>query len=184
MLSKRMFLGRIGCKALGLALVIWPTVAVADIASSPPGMTEFAFQLHVKSNAADAYAAVTHPQTWWSGEHSYSGNAANMSLDAVAGGCWCEKLPSGGSVAHMHVAAALPGSLLRLTGALGPLQGQPVTGIMTWVFKDEPKGGATVDLKYRLAGPTDLPAGWPQSVDHVLGEQVQRLQRLLDGGAP
>ncbi len=184
MRSDRTLLSGIGYAGLSLPFMLWTAAAVADIAPSPPGMTEIIFKLHVKSDAAGAYAAVTHPEKWWNGEHSYSGNAANMSLDPVAGGCWCEKLPAGGSVAHMRVVAAIPGALLRLTGGLGPLQAQPVTGVMTWAFKDDPKGGSTVDLKYRLAGSTDLPADWPQSVNQVLGEQVQRLLHLLDGGAP
>ena len=81
--------------ALSLALVLWATAARADIIQSPPGLTEISFQLHVATNAAGAYAAVTHPEKWWNGEHSYSGDAANMTLEAVAGGCWCEKLPAG-----------------------------------------------------------------------------------------
>lgn len=178
-LSRR--LGRSGCT---LALVLWATGAHADIAQSSPGLTEISFQLHVKDNAADAYAAVTHPEKWWNGEHSYSGSAANMTLDPVAGGCWCEKLPTGGSVQHMRVVAAIPGSLLRLTGGLGPLQAQPMTGVMTFSFKDDPAGGAAIDFKYRLSGATDMPASWPQAVNGVLNEQLQRLQHLLNEGAP
>ncbi len=169
---------------LSLALILGATCVRADIVQSPPGLTEFSFQLHVTTNAAGAYAAVTHPEKWWNGEHSYSGDAANMSLEAAAGGCWCEKLPAGGSVQHMRVLAAIPGSLLRLSGGLGPLQAQPVTGVMTWSFKDDPKGGSVVDLKYRLAGSTDLPGDWPQAVNGVLSGQTQRLQNLLNKGVP
>src|SRR6185503_20265974 len=149
--------------------------ARADIAQPSPGLTVFSFQLHARGNAASAYATVTHPETWWNGEHSYSGSASNMSLDAVAGGCWCEKLPAGGTVQHMRVLAAIPGSLLRLTGGLGPLQAQPMTGVMTFSFKDDPAGGAAIDFKYRLSGATDMPANWPQAVNGVLTEQIQRL---------
>ena len=39
---------------------------------------------------------------WWNPEHSYSGVAANFSIDARAGGCFCERLKDG-SVAHMTV---------------------------------------------------------------------------------
>jgi hypothetical protein len=167
-----------------LALVFWVAGARADIIPSPPGLIEVSFQLHVTANAASAYAAVTHPEKWWNGAHSYSGDAANMTLEAVAGGCWCEKLPAGGSVQHMRVLAAIPGKLLRLSGGLGPLQEQPVTGVMNWTFKDDPAGGSVIDFKYRLAGSANLPGDWPQAVNGVLAEQVQRLQNLLNKGTP
>jgi hypothetical protein len=178
------WLSRLGCAGFGLAFVLWATGVRADIIQSPPGLTEISFQLRVTTNAASSYAAVTHPEKWWNGEHSYSGNASNMTLEAVAGGCWCEKLPAGGSVQHMRVLAAIPGTLLRFSGGLGPLQEQPMTGVMTWSFKDDPKGGSVIDFKYWLAGSSDLPANWPQAVNGVLSGQLQRLQNLLDKGAP
>jgi hypothetical protein len=177
-------LGRLGALGFVSALILSPAGVRADIIQSPPGLTKISFQLHVTPNAAGAYAAVTHPEKWWNGEHSYSGDASNMTLEAVAGGCWCEKLPAGGSVQHMRVIAAIPGALLRLSGGLGPLQAQPMTGVMTWSFKDDPAGGSVVDFKYRLAGSADLPANWAQAVEGVLSEQLQRLQNLLDKGAP
>jgi hypothetical protein len=178
------WLSRLGSVGLSLALLLWATGVRADIVPSPPGLNVFSFQLHVTANAAGSYAAVTHPEKWWNGEHSYSGDAANMSLEAAAGGCWCEKLPAGGSVQHMRVLAAMPGALLRLTGGLGPLQAEPMTGVMTWSFKDDSEGGSVIDFKYRLAGSSDLPADWPQAVNGVLSGQMQRLQNFLTKGAP
>jgi hypothetical protein len=177
-------LRRLGRAGFGLAFVLLAAGARADIVQPSPALTEFSFQLHVTANAAGAYAAVTHPEKWWNGEHSYSGDAANMTLEAIAGGCWCEKLPAGGSVQHMRVLAAIPGALLRLSGGLGPLQAEPMTGVMTWSFKDDPKGGSVIDFKYRLAGSSDLPADWPQAVNGVLSGQMQRLQNFLTKGAP
>ena len=184
MQNTRRFLRMSGCAGLGLALAMWAACANADMTQPSPGLTEFTFQLHVKTNAASSYAAVTHPERWWNGEHSFSGDASNFTLDPVAGGCWCEKLPAGGSVQHMSVLAAMPGKLLRLSGNLGPLQAQPLTGVMSWSFKDDPAGGSTIAFKYRLAGVSDLPADWPKDVNEVLTEQIQRLQHLLDHGAP
>jgi hypothetical protein len=184
MQSSLWLLGRLAAVGFSLAFALWTTGVRADIIQSPPGLTEFSFQLHVTPNATSSYTTVTHPEKWWNGAHSYSGNASNMTLEAVAGGCWCEKLPAGGSVQHMRVVAAIPGALLRLSGGLGPLQAQPITGVMTWSFKDDPAGGSTIDLKYRLAGSVDLPADWPQAVNGVLTEQIQRLQNVLNKGAP
>ncbi len=184
MQSGSRLLSRLGSAGLSLALVLWATEATADIIQSPPGLNVFSFQLRVTANAAGAYAAVAHPEKWWNGEHSYSGDASNMTLEAVAGGCWCEKLPAGGSVQHMRVITVIPGKLLRLSGGLGPLQAQPMTGVMSWSFKNDPAGGSVIDFKYRLAGSSDLPADWPQAVNGVLSGQMQRLQNFLNKGAP
>jgi hypothetical protein len=184
MRSGSWLLSRSGFAGLSLAFVLWAPGVKADAIQSAPGLTDISFQLRVKTNAASSYAAVTHPEKWWNGEHSYSGDVSNMTLEAVAGGCWCEKLPAGGSAQHMRVLTAIPGVLLRLSGGLGPLQAQPMTGVMTWSFKDDPAGGSVIDFKYRLAGPSDLPGDWPQAVNGVLSEQLQRLQHLLNDGAP
>ena len=59
--------------------------------------------VHVAAPADKAFAALLQPARWWSSEHTFSGNAANLVLDARAGGCWCENLPDGGTVEHLHV---------------------------------------------------------------------------------
>ena len=59
--------------------------------------------------------------SWWDPEHTYSGSAANLSLDAEPGGCFCERLPNGGGVEHMRVTYVAPGKRIVLTGSLGPL---------------------------------------------------------------
>src|ERR1700743_3991571 len=124
MRSEIRFLSRLGLTGLSLALTLSTTDAKGDIDQPSPGLTVVSFQLHVKGSAANAYTAVTHPETWWNGEHSYSGSASNMSLDPVAGGCWCENLAARGSVQHMRVLAAIPGSLPPLTGRLGAVQAE------------------------------------------------------------
>ena len=64
--------------------------------------------------------------SWWQDAHTYSGSAANLSLDAQAGGLWREDW-KGGSVAHGTVllvqppTADTPGTL-RLDAPFGPLQ--------------------------------------------------------------
>ena len=50
-------------------------------------------------------------------------DAKNLSIDARPGGCFCEKLPNGGGVEHARVVYVAPREVLRLSGALGPLQG-------------------------------------------------------------
>lgn len=129
------------------------------------------------------YEAVLTPAHWWSSEHTYSHDAANLTLDARAGGCWCETLPGGGSVQHLVVVNAIPGKLMRLRGALGPLQGMAVDGAMT--FSLRPAGNATqLTLTYTVGGYskqgfTEL----ARAVDAVLGEQTARLKRFVETGS-
>jgi uncharacterized protein YndB with AHSA1/START domain len=121
---------------------------------------------------------------WWDPEHTFSGDSRNLSLDATPGGCFCERLPGGGGVRHLTVAFASPGRLLRLTGALGPLQGAGIAGSLTWSLSPAP-GGTAVRLDYSVGGyfPGGLPAMAP-AVDAVLGAQVSRLKRLVETGRP
>ena len=81
------------------------------------------------------WAALVQPSRWWNAEHSWSGYAANLSLDPRAGGCFCEALPNGGSVEHMRVIYAAPARQLRMAGALGPMQGEGLAATLTVIEK-------------------------------------------------
>jgi hypothetical protein len=140
------------------------------------------YTLPVSAKPAAAYAAAVDVARWWSSDHTYSGDAKNLSLEAKAGGCWCEKLAAGG-VEHMHVVLAMPGTLLRLRGGLGPLQAGALEGTLTFAFKSG-KDGNAIDVSYVVAG--YLEGGLDKvaaGVDQVLGTQLQRLQALADGRA-
>ena len=138
----------------------------------------------VRSTPAETWAALTQPQRWWSSEHTWSGKASNLGLEAKAGGCWCERWPEG-SAEHGRVIMAMPGELLRLDAALGPLQEFALKAILTfWIRKGE-DGATTLDLEYRVNGSSTsgLDAFAPQ-VDAVLAAQFARLQRYLESGNP
>lgn len=118
---------------------------------------------------------------WWDGSHSYSGEARNLRIEAVAGGCFCERYATG-SVVHGTVINAQPPRLLRLSSALGPLQETASAGVLTWTLKPLDQG-TEVSLDYvvggyRMGGLAD----WAKPVDGVLGEQMQRFQRYAETG--
>ena len=84
----------------------------------------------------------------------------------------------------MSVVYASPNKLLRLTGAIGPLQEAAVTGTMTWNLL--PAGsGTTVELSYTVGG---FRAGGFRDlatvVDKVLHGQLTRLKALVETGRP
>src|SRR5260221_7599004 len=138
----------------------------------------------INAPPAKVYAALTDGVGgWWDPAHTFSHNARNLSLDAKPGGCFCERLPDGGGVQHMSVVYASPGKLLRLTGAIGPLQEAALAGTMTWNLS-EAGGGTTVELIYTVGG---FRAGGfrdiPTVVDGVLRGQLARLKVMPFGNS-
>jgi len=134
---------------------------------------------------AKVYTALTDGiGGWWDPAHTFSHDAHNLSVDARPGGCFCERLPDGGGVQHMTVVYASPGKLLRLTGAIGPLQEAALAGTMTWNLQ-QTGGGTTVEMTYvvggfRAGGFRDIPT----VVDGVLRGQLARLKALVETGRP
>src|SRR5437762_8669904 len=134
--------------------------------------------------AAPLRGGVIESTAAWDPAHTFSHDAHNLSMDAKPGGCFCERLPDGGGVQHMSVVYASPGKLLRLTGAIGPLQEAALAGTMTWNLL-QAGGGTTVELTYtaggfRAGGFRDIPT----VVDGVLRGQLARLKALVETGRP
>lgn len=133
-----------------------------------------------KAQPDKVFKALGKVEAWWDPAHTWSGAARNLSLDARAGGCFCEELADGGSVEHARVIFARPGKVLKLSGALGPLQDMPVTGVLT--FSLAPEGNGTrITLTYRVAGGLTMAATeLAPVVDQVMATQLERL-RLYSG---
>jgi len=140
--------------------------------------------LEIAASPDKVYGQLIVPARWWSSRHTFSHSADNLVLDARAGGCWCEKLPNGGSVLHLTVVNVVPGQTLVLRGALGPLQGLGVDGALAITLK--PAGAGTeLSLTYNVGGyRMDGLQSWAAPVDGVLGEQMARLKALIETGSP
>jgi uncharacterized protein YndB with AHSA1/START domain len=137
--------------------------------------------VHIAASADKVYAAMLLPAKWWSSDHTFSGSAANLTLEPRAGGCWCEALPGGGSAQHMQVVYVVPGKTLRLRGALGPFQGLGIEGAMTWSIKSG-SDGTDVSVSYAVGGyAKDGFDGLSKGADKVLGEQIQLLKKFTEG---
>jgi hypothetical protein len=161
-----------------LAAAVLVAASSASAKTSDVTATGFQSAFHEDLDATpdEAWQSLVHLSGWWSALHTFSGNASNLSLDAVAGGCWCERW-SGNSVEHARVLISIPGKLLRVEGGLGPLQALGATGILTFKLTPRTAGaGTTLDVTYRVSAVPD--AGVDKlapAVDGVLGEQVGRL---------
>jgi uncharacterized protein YndB with AHSA1/START domain len=169
--------------ALAAGLVLTGPAAAEVVARSDGGF-RIARAVEIAAPPARVYAALGEVGRWWDGAHTYSGKAANMTLPLEAGACFCERLDGGGGVRHGVVALAMPSALLRLDSALGPLQGEGVSGALTFALKAKGEG-SLLTLTYNVGGFT--PAGvaqWAGPVDEVLTIQVDRFKRYLETGAP
>src|SRR5260221_4091522 len=106
----------------------------------------------INAPPATVYTALTDGVGgWWDPVHTFSHDAHNLSIDAKPRGCFCERLPDGGGVHDMTVVYASPGKLLRLTGAIGPLQEAALTGTMTWNLS-QAGGGTAAELSFTVGG--------------------------------
>jgi hypothetical protein len=171
--------------AIGIAALALPSLSIERAAAEVFSVSGNGFEIretaHTAGSPEKTYAALLLPARWWSSDHTFSGSAANLVLDARAGGCWCETLPNGGSVEHLRVILVMPGKTLRLRGALGPFQALAVDGVLTWSLKGGPDG-TDISVSYAIAGYSK--DGFDEAAkgaDRVLGEQLERLKKLVDG---
>jgi len=159
-------------------------LAHAEVKQSAADSFFVSFTEPVAASASKAYVDITQIQRWWSSEHTWSGKASNLSLKPEAGGCFCERWKDG-SAEHGHVIMALPGKLLRVEAALGPLQEFALKGILSFWVKSAEDGTTTVTVEYRVNGSSASGLDtFAPSVDEVIGLQVARLKRYIGTGNP
>lgn len=127
--------------------------------------------------------AINDIGSWWSSDHTVSGDATRLSITAVPQGCFCESLGKTAGVVHLTVTMVNPGVVIRMTGGLGPLGLMGVGGNMTWEFEDADET-TRVRFTYAVggyrAGGLDEIAG---PVDGVIGEALSRLKAHIETGS-
>ena len=165
-------LRRIGLLAL-LALGGVP-LARAEVTAAAPDHFTLRHEA-VSSLPPDAlWARLTEPAAWWSSAHTYSGDAANLSLDTRPGGLWSEAWEAG-TVAHGRVLFARDGRTLRLDAPFGPLQGMAVSTVWTVTLTPEADGTRVrFDVVANGSERSGLDALAP-AVDSVFTEAIGRL---------
>jgi uncharacterized protein YndB with AHSA1/START domain len=156
--------------AASIALLMPLAVPAAVTQSSPDGaIIEHHFT--IAAEPAVAWDALVHPELWWPSNHTWSGDHANLRLDAQAGGCFCENWGES-SAEHGRIVMSLPGQLLRIRGALGPLQDMAVTGVLTIQLAATESGGTEATVTYRLSGDASHKLDtFVPVVDKVIGQQ-------------
>ena len=157
-----------------LPLLLTTTPATADVIQATPAGFEIKQTVTVDAPISQTWDALRAPQKWWSKEHTYSDDSANLYLDTQATGCFCERLPEGkGSVEHARIVYIAPGRMIRLVGALGPLQAEAVTGTLTFRLDPEGRKATKVTLSYVVGGYVRAGADTlAPKVDEVLATQL------------
>ena len=173
---------------LGIASMAWGVAASAEVTRATDDSFVSRHEVVVKASPKEVWLALIAPATWWTSEHTWSGNAKNLTLVPQAGGCFCETIPEvdepgrftlEGSVEHMRVVQAYPETALRMVGNLGPLQSEPVTGVLTIAISKVDKGTRIV-WEYNVGGPMryEVPV-ISKAVDGVMGVQLAALAKPL-----
>ena len=154
-----------------------PAVAVAEVLQSSPSGATLEHRYSISATPQQAWQALVHPELWWPSDHTWSGAATNLRLEALAGGCFCENWGEA-SAEHGRVAMSQPGELLRLQGALGPLQAMAVSAVLTIELEPAPGGGTTAKVTYRISGdPSHGLDKFAPAVDQVVGQQFGNFAR-------
>ena len=181
--------------ALGLAALCAPISAQAEVTQTSDNGFVTKDVAFVQATPKETWLALIAPADWWSSEHTWSADAANLRLTPQAGGCFCEKIPEvetpdsftlEGSVEHMRVIQAYPEAALRMVGALGPLQSEPVNGVLTIALTevDLPGEGAgkgtRIVWEYNVGGSMRYPIPTiSKAVDGVMSLQLAGLAKKL-----
>jgi uncharacterized protein YndB with AHSA1/START domain len=173
------------CSLGTLALVMLSGTPAESTPQVTPNGFLVKFEIIVNAPAAKVYdALVSQIGSWWDPAHTYSGDAKNLAIDARPGGCFCEKLPNGGGIEHAQVIYVAPRQVVRLSGALGPLQASGVAGTLTWKLTSG-TDDTRLELSYSVGGFID--GGFEKvapAVESVLRQQFARLKLFVETGKP
>ena len=170
-------------KALAFALVLsFAAPAAAEVVDVTANGLQIRQVVKVVAAPEKIWPTLIQPAKWWSSDHTFSGSAANMTLEAKPGGCWCESLPNGGGAVHMTVGHLRPPSLLVLRGSLGPFFNLAADGTMTYSLAPS-DGGTEITLTFRAGGYVrEGFEKWAPAIDGVLGQQMANLKTVLESG--
>jgi uncharacterized protein YndB with AHSA1/START domain len=154
--------------AVVVALAPAASGAEVKLAAADALLVEHRFA--IAAPAAKTWEALVHPERYWPADHTWSGRREALSIDARAGGCYCERW-DGGSAEHGRVVMAVPGKQLTLDAALGPFLDMAISGTLA-IALEEKDGATTAVVTYRVSGDAAHKLdGLAPIVDQVLGIQ-------------
>ncbi|MFZ2508654.1 MAG: hypothetical protein WAW79_09325 [Steroidobacteraceae bacterium] len=160
----------------GALLWLLPLAAGAEVKLAAADAMLIQHEFQIEAPVARAWDTLVHPERWWPEDHSWSGKRASLSIDPIAGGCFCERW-AGGSAEHGRVVMVVPNRVLTLDAALGPFREMAISGVLA-IKLEEKDGTTTADVSYRVSGDAahQLDSLAP-IVDEVLGLQFGAFAR-------
>lgn len=162
---------------LGVCFLASP--ASAKVLHSGPNGFSVSHETTVAAEPRQAFDKFLDIGGWWDKDHTFSGDARNMTIELKPGGCWCEALPDGGFVKHMEVASAAPGARIVFHGGLGPMHTMAASGAMMVTFTKSGEG-TRIKLVYSVAGyDNNQFKGLAGAVDGVLAAQLARYRQAM-----
>ena len=171
--------GGVFAAGAGAALALGAPVLAAVTESDDGGFVS-AHQVEIAASPTRVFEAlVAEVGEWWDPEHTYTGDAGNMTFNEFPA-LW-ERFSDEGFVRHMAIDMVQPPKTLRLSGGLGPLQPLAVTGSMTFDLVLVAEG---TRLSYRYVVNGRRLQEWAGPVDRVMAGQLARLRRYVETGAP
>lgn len=169
--------------AFSLALTAVP--ASAEIVSRTADSFTLRYSGTVSVGRGDVFGAIELISAWWEGAHTYSGDAANLTLETDLGGCFCETLPDGTIFAHGRIVAS-DDDHLTLDAPLGPLKGRATRAALTFswpetasLLEDDETGVVVLFVVEGLGV-----GAFADAVDIVMQGQHGRLLHLVEHGRP
>ena len=170
-----------GAIAAAATLAIIAGGANAEVKQSAADSFVLSYTKTLDVAPAKVYAVIPAVERWWNGEHTYSGDAANLSMKAEAGACFCERWKDN-AVQQGTVLMAIRDQAFRIAGAFGPLQGMAVNAVLSIGTRAEGAGTA-LTIVYRVNGTSaNALDKLAPDVDQVLGEQFRRLVNVATTG--
>lgn len=164
--------------AAGLTLTAAP--ASAEVVSRSADGFVLRFAVGVEAAPEDVVAAVSELPQWWDPAHTYTGDAANLSLAFEEGGCWCETLADGTVFEHA-VVTGITADRVTMNAALGPLHDKATKAELTFGSAPENRG-RLVTIDFVVEGP-GLGA-MADGVNMVMDQAFDRLIHQIEYGEP
>lgn len=163
-----------------IIILLVPFFSKAQVINSSEHGFKLTLVSQVNVNQVTAYQQFIKINQWWSSEHTWFGNAKNLTLAPKVGGCFCE-IDDKKQALHMTITYVVPNNEIRMVGGLGPLQMMGVTGGMSWTFEETDTNKTTITLNYHATGYLDTGLDkMAPFVDRVQRQQLDRLSHLLN----
>ena len=163
-----------------VSAICLPLFAHSEVVEASPAHFTLHLAAETELTPDQVWTRLIEPSSWWLSEHTYSGSADHLSLDAQAGGLWREDWDIG-SVQHGTILQARPGKTLVLSAPFGPLQGLAVTSVWTISLTPTDAGGTRITFDHVTNGTaaSNLHELAP-AVDYVKSEALKSLARPAD----